>query len=123
MSKQRQQPYPYSKGDKVRDIHTGKVFIVKLNGYWQNYEGGGDYTVEFEATDEQPTPWNQSRNLVMATEEEEDGNVGVCPACQGKGDFNEGCPTCPGFWYTTEAEATRVNATLEPLPDERQDAT
>lgn len=66
MSKQRQ-PYPYRKGDKVRNIYTGETFTVKRDAYWQNYAGGdtADYTVPLEATDDQPTPWNKSCNLEM----------------------------------------------------------
>ncbi len=59
-------PYPYSKGDKVRDIYTGKVYTVKRNGYWQPYAGldTADYTVALESIDpSNPTPWNKSRNL------------------------------------------------------------
>jgi hypothetical protein len=60
------EPTPYRKGEKVRDIYTGKVYTVKRDGYWQTYAGGetGDYTVELESIDpNQPTPWNKSRNL------------------------------------------------------------
>ena len=28
---------------------------------------------------------------------------GVCPACGRTGKVEEGCPTCPGFWFTNEA--------------------
>lgn len=59
-------PYPYAKGDKVRDIYTGERFTV-IRSYWQDYEreaiGSGDYTVELEATETQPTPWNKSTSL------------------------------------------------------------
>ena len=62
MSKRR--PRPYNKGDKVRNIYTGEVFTV-ITSYWQNYAGGdtADYTVTFEPTKDQPTPWNKSTNL------------------------------------------------------------
>lgn len=57
-------PTAFVKGDKVRDIFTGEVFTV-IRSYWQDYAGGdtADYTVLFEATATQPTPWNKSRNL------------------------------------------------------------
>ncbi len=57
-------PHPYSKGEMVRDVHTGEVFTV-TRSYWQAYAGAdtADYTVELEATATQPTPWNKSRNL------------------------------------------------------------
>lgn len=32
----------------------------------------------------------------------------VCPACRKKGNYGEGCPTCPGFWYVTDDEATAM---------------
>ena len=53
----------FKKGDKVRDIYTKEVFTVKKDGYFQHYGGHGDYTIEFEATASQPTPWNKSDNL------------------------------------------------------------
>lgn len=56
------QSHEYAKGDKVQDIYTGQVYTVKRS-YWQAYAGEGDYTVEFEPTAEQHTPWNKSRNL------------------------------------------------------------
>ncbi len=64
MTKSRQ-PYPYEKGDKVRDIWTGEEFTVKQNIGWQPYAGPStaDYTITFEPTESQPTPWNKSRNL------------------------------------------------------------
>lgn len=54
----------FEKGQRVRDIHTGKEYIVK-NCYWQCYAGPdtADYTVTFEPTEDQPTPWNKSRYL------------------------------------------------------------
>ena len=56
------QPTAYCKDDKVRDIHTGKVYVV-IRSYWQDY-AGGDYTVELESIHpDQPTPWNKSINL------------------------------------------------------------
>ena len=61
----RRMPRPYYKGDKVRDIYTGKVFTVKTC-FLQNYAGGADYTVLFEPTETQPTPWNKSTNLEIA---------------------------------------------------------
>ena len=64
MSKQQRQPTEFKRGDKVRDIYTGEVYTV-IRSYWQYYAGGdtSDYTVEFEATATQRTPWNKSRNL------------------------------------------------------------
>jgi hypothetical protein len=64
------QPRQYRKGQKVRDIYTGKVYTVRRDGYWQNYAGGdtADYTIELESIDaSQPTPWNKSRNLKPVT--------------------------------------------------------
>jgi len=57
----------FKKGDKVVDIYTGKKFTVKRDAYWQYYAGGNtsDYTVELEATNTQPTPWNKSSNLKL----------------------------------------------------------
>ncbi len=54
----------FEKGDKVQDIYTDEVFIVKRS-YWQYYAGGNtsDWTVEFEPTETQPTPWNKGSNL------------------------------------------------------------
>ena len=54
----------FNKGDKVQDIYTDEIFTVKRS-YWQNYAGGStaDWTVLFEATDTQPTPWNKGSNL------------------------------------------------------------
>lgn len=69
MSKSKmQKPRPYGKGDLVENVFTGEVFTVKAC-YWQHYEGGGDYTVEFEATDTQPTPWDRSSCLRPIAEE------------------------------------------------------
>jgi hypothetical protein len=59
------EPHRYSKGDRVRNIHTGEVFTVK-RAYWQAYDGKGDYTTEFEPTADQPTPWDKSTNLILA---------------------------------------------------------
>jgi len=55
----------FKKGDKVRDIYTGEVYTVKKDGYFQSYDGKGDYTIEFEPTETQPTPWNKSSNLEL----------------------------------------------------------
>ena len=59
-------PRPFDKGQKVRNVYTGEVFTVKTC-YWQNYAGGdtADYTVTFEPTADQPTPWNKSSNLEL----------------------------------------------------------
>ena len=67
------QPHLFQKGDRVRSIYTGEDFTV-IRSYWQGYEGPGtgDYTVEFEPTDEQPTPWDKSMNLELIT----DKNIG-----------------------------------------------
>lgn len=63
-------PRPFKPGQKVRNIYTGKTYIVK-RCYWQPYAGGktSDYTVEFEPTDEQPTPWDKSSNLEPVMEQ------------------------------------------------------
>lgn len=58
-------PRIYYPGNKVRDIYTGEIFTVK-DCYKQQYCGmacGFDYTVVFEPTKTQPTPWNKSTNL------------------------------------------------------------
>lgn len=90
-------PYPYSKGDRVRDIYTGKVYTVKHDGYWQNYAGGGtrfnplfaDYTVELESIDpSQPTPWNKSRNL-------EPVGKHPCPTCGAANEIVNQCGCDP----------------------------
>lgn len=56
----------FQKGDKVQDIFTGEIFIVKKS-YLQQYDSEPDYTVEFEPAichgSFQETPWNKSRNL------------------------------------------------------------
>lgn len=59
-------PQRFNKGDNVQDIYTGEIFTVKRS-YWQHYAGGStsDYTVEFEPTATQPTPWNKSQNLKL----------------------------------------------------------
>ncbi len=59
----------FNKGDKVQDIYTKEIFTVK-RAYWQNYAGGStaDWTVEFEPTATQPTPWNKGSNLVLYQE-------------------------------------------------------
>ena len=59
-------PKQYRKGDKVRNIYNGKVYVVKREGYWQEYAGGdtSDYTIELESIEKsQPTPWTKSQNL------------------------------------------------------------
>jgi len=57
-------PRPFNKGQKVRNVYTGEVFIVKTCS-WQEYAGGGDYTICFEPTETQPTPWDKSSNLEL----------------------------------------------------------
>ncbi len=59
----------YRKGDRVRNVFTGEEFVV-IRSRWQNYDGGdsADYTVEFEPTKDQPTPWDKSSNLVLVRE-------------------------------------------------------
>jgi len=54
-------------GDKVRNIYTNEIFTVKRTPYWQFYAGGStsDYTVEFEATETQKTPWDKAQNLEL----------------------------------------------------------
>ena len=78
MSKQ-QPAREYVKGDKVRDVYTGEVYTVKRS-YWQAYAGEGDYTVEFEPTATQPTPWNKSRNLMPVEPEMPDWMRPMSPA-------------------------------------------
>ena len=58
------QPQRFKQGARVRDIYTGAEYVV-IRSYWQEYAGGdtADYTVTFEPTADQPTPWNKSRNL------------------------------------------------------------
>ena len=65
-------PHPYEPGDRVRDIYTGAEYTVK-RCYWQEYAGGdtADYTVEFEPTADQPTPWDKSTNLEPIDEDHE----------------------------------------------------
>lgn len=31
--------------------------------------------------------------------EEDDPKTGTCPSCGGHGPVEDGCLTCPGFWY------------------------
>ena len=54
----------FNKGDKVQDIYTKEIFTVK-RAYWQFYAGGStsDWTVCFEPTATQLTPWNKGCNL------------------------------------------------------------
>lgn len=54
----------FHQGDNVQNIRTGEHSIVK-RAHWQNYAGGStaDWTVEFEPTAAQPTPWNKGSNL------------------------------------------------------------
>jgi hypothetical protein len=54
----------FKKGDKVKDIYTGEIYTVK-ESYIQDYAGKPDYTVIFEPTATQPTPWNKSSNLEL----------------------------------------------------------
>lgn len=62
----------FNKGDKVRNRYTGEVFTV-IRSYLQSYSGRSDYTVEFEPTATQPTPWNKGSNLELLPK-----NVGDC---------------------------------------------
>lgn len=56
--------YPYEAGDRVYDIHNGKVYTVKRNIGRQDYAGQPDYTITLESIEtDQPTPWNKSSNL------------------------------------------------------------
>jgi len=58
-------PQSFKTGQRVENIHTKKVYIVKRS-YFQFYDATytlGDYTVEFEPTEDQPTPWDKSTNL------------------------------------------------------------
>jgi len=59
-----EKPREYKSGERVQNIYTGQVYTVKRS-YWQAYAGGNtsDYTVEFEPTEDQPTPWDKSTNL------------------------------------------------------------
>jgi len=70
MQTKKRAPHAYQKGDIVRDIWTGEVFTV-IRSYWQEYAGGdtADYTVCFEPTATQPTPWNKSSNLEPVTDQ------------------------------------------------------
>ncbi len=93
MATTRQPPRPYRKGDKVRNIYTGKVYTVKRDGYWQPYAGGdtSDYTVELESIDEsQPTPWNKSTNLEPVTEGRH-----PCPTCGAANEIVNQCGCDP----------------------------
>jgi len=56
----------FSRGDKVQDIYTKEIFIVKKT-YIQDYDGKPDQTVEFEPTETQATPWNKGSNLKLIT--------------------------------------------------------
>ena len=56
----------FEKGDKVQDIYTDEIFIVKRS-YMQDYAGKPDQTVLFEPTETQPTPWNKGRNLRLVS--------------------------------------------------------
>jgi hypothetical protein len=61
----------FKKGDKVRNVYTDDVFVVK-SVCWQNYEGRGrQQTVEFEPAMSmgvwQPTPWDTGDNLQIIT--------------------------------------------------------
>lgn len=65
MKTKARKPHRYQRGDRVRDIHTGKVYTVCCS-YWQYYAGGetSDFTVLLESIEpSQPTPWNKSTNL------------------------------------------------------------
>ena len=57
----------FNKGDKVQDIYSKDVFIVK-NCYIQDYAGKPDTTVTFEPGYHfgiwQETPWNKGSNLI-----------------------------------------------------------
>lgn len=65
----------FNKGDKVRNIYTDDIFIVK-SVCWQNYGDGSrnspfnrQQTVEFEPAMSmgiwQPTPWDTGDNLQL----------------------------------------------------------
>ena len=56
----------FNRGDRVRNIYTGAEYIVS-RVYWQEYAGDdtADYTVEFQPTADQPSPWNKSSNLEL----------------------------------------------------------
>jgi len=60
----------FDKGDKVQDIYTDEIFIVKRS-YMQDYAGKPDQTVEFEPAMSQgrfqPTPWNKGANLRLVS--------------------------------------------------------
>ncbi len=59
----------FNRGDRVRNIYTGTEYIVS-RVYWQEYAGGdtADYTVEFQPTADQPSPWNKSSNLELISD-------------------------------------------------------
>lgn len=60
-------PYCFDPGDAVENVFTSERFTVKKCLGWQFYAGGdtSDYTILFESTEDQPTPWNKSRNLKL----------------------------------------------------------
>jgi hypothetical protein len=52
----------FEKGDRVQDIYTNEINIVK-SVCIQIYDGGSDQTVCFEPTEKQQTGWNKGKNL------------------------------------------------------------
>jgi hypothetical protein len=36
--------------------------------------------------------------------------TGTCPNCRKQGEVGHGCPTCPGFWFTTESPESVMKA-------------
>ena len=44
--------------------------------------------------------------------------ISVCPCCGKTGEQGEGCPTCPGFWFTNDEETYKL---LDCIEQERQD--
>lgn len=42
---------------------------------------------------------------------------GTCPNCQQKGLNNEGCPECPGFWYTNDPDVMTTDEYLKQMAE------
>lgn len=49
-----------------------------------------------------------------------DGSIGTCPSCRRKGKVDDGCPYCPGFWYSLTPDedlAAGEEQSADPVPD------
>lgn len=49
-----------------------------------------------------------------------------CPNCKRAGTLNDGCPSCPGFWFTTDepvCSPADLAAFIAAIPRERLDTT